>query len=136
MKLLYTTAVVLLLLSCIACGNSSTVNTPATQNMNGTWHFTAHSQSFGYVITGTANIQQTGSTIKGQTTVSGSPCADSASISGTVSGDSVTMELNENGDIVTFTGTLNSAFTSGSGSYAASLGCTNGDQGSWTATKE
>jgi len=136
MKMLTASGAILALLLAVACGGSSANNPPLSGSMTGTWTFTANSQSFGSIVSGTANVQQTGDTISGQATLVGSPCATTASISGTVSGKSVQMQLNENGDTVTFTGKLDSTFTYASGSYSASLGCTNADQGTWTANKQ
>jgi len=126
----------LALLLAVACGGSSASDPNPTASMTGTWIFTASSQSFGSIVSGTANIQQTGDTITGQATLVGTPCANSASISGTVSGKYVSLQLNENGDIVTITGTMDSAYTYAYGNYSASLGCTDGDQGTWTMSKQ
>lgn len=106
--------------------------------MTGTWNFTANSQTFNLTYVGTATLQQNGNAVSGQTTLSGSPCATSASISGTVSGNNLTMQLNENGELVNFNGTIDSGFASASGSFNAAMpfGCTDGDVGTWTATKQ
>lgn len=62
-------------------------------------------------------------------------CASSAALNGNVNRTHVTFSLNENGQSLNFdgsisaTGQLNGTYTSSSG------GCTNGDSGTWTATR-
>ena len=106
-------AVVALMLVSGCGGNGSSFQTPT---MTGRWSFSAHSQSFGDQYTGTATIQQTGSSITGSTTLSGLACAtQQASISGSVAGSNLTMQFDgysvtegPERDTMTFTGTLNS----------------------------
>lgn len=136
MKILAVSGAILALLLTVACGGTATNDPSLTPSMTGTWTFTSDSQISGSIVSGSASLQQNGTTISGEATLVGSPCATSASIAGTLNGNSLSMQLNENGDTVTFTGKLNSTFTSASGSYSASLGCTNADQGTWTASKQ
>jgi hypothetical protein len=105
--------------------------------LSGTWEFTGHSSTYGLTSTGTATIQQIGVSISGQVTLSGTPCASTAALSGTVSGNAVDFQLQEGLQAVSFTGTIAVSGTSMSGTYSApSGGCTNGDTGTWTATKK
>lgn len=131
-----TLAVLLLLLcGCLAgCGSSS--NSSSGPSLNGNWQITANSTAFGLTVTGSAVIHQSSSTITGSVTLSGTPCATTAALSGSISGSAVTLQLAEGTQPVNFTGTANSGMTSMSGSYTApSGGCTNGDFGTWSATK-
>jgi hypothetical protein len=136
MKILAASGAMLALLLAVSCGGSGSNDPSPTPSMTGTWTFTSNSQIYESIVSGSATLQQNGNTITGNATLVGSPCATSASITGTLYGNSLSMQLNENGDTVTFTGKLDSTFTSASGSYSASLGCTNADQGTWTASKQ
>jgi hypothetical protein len=124
---------VTLLCVCLAgCGSG----TSSSGSLSGNWQFTAHSSASGETFTGSAPIQQSGSSITGTVTLSGSPCATSATLSGSISGTTVTFQLELGDQPVNFTGTANSNLTSMSGNYTApSGGCTNGDYGTWSATK-
>jgi hypothetical protein len=119
------------LLSCGGGGGSSTPT--STASIAGTWQVAAHSNSFNFNVTGTATIQQSGSTLSGSVVMSGTPCASTAALSGSVSGNSVTFQLQEGTQTVTFTGTVSGNTMSGTYSGPAG-GCSNGDQGTWSAT--
>jgi hypothetical protein len=126
--------VILFLCGClVGCGGSSNSSSPS---LSGVWQFTAHSSASGSTFTGSGTLQQSGSSVSGSITLSGSPCATSATLSGGISGTTVTFQLELGDQPVNFTGTANSGLTSLSGNYTApSGGCTNGDYGTWSATK-
>jgi len=114
-----------------SCGGKS-----SSPTLSGTWQLTAVSTTFVLTVTGNGTIQQNGSSVTGQLTLSGTPCATTAALSGNISGTTVTLQLQENGQAVNLTGTANANFSSLSGNYTApSGGCTNGDSGTWSATK-
>jgi len=114
---------------------SVTVAVAPGASLTGTWQITGKSTAFGLTFTGTGTVQQTGSSVTGQITLSGSPCASTAALSGGIFGTTVTVQLLEGSQTVNFTGAANSGLTSISGTYTApSGGCTNGDYGTWTAT--
>jgi hypothetical protein len=119
----------------VSCGGGSMNNSPSSSpTLTGAWQFTATSTAFGLVVTGDGTLQQSGTSVTGEVTLSGTPCATDAALSGSVSGTAVTFQLQENGQPVNFTGTTNAGFNSMSGSYTApSGGCTNGDFGTWSA---
>ncbi|MGH8857647.1 MAG: hypothetical protein ACREXG_06415, partial [Polaromonas sp.] len=73
-------------------------------NIAGEWRITATSSLFGVTAIATGRIEQTGTSISGQLSISGTPCASSAPFTGTIAGTSITVNLNENGQIVTLTG--------------------------------
>jgi len=125
----------ILLCSLVGCGSSST-NSSSPLNLSGDWQITGHSTLFDFADTGSATIQQSGSSVTGTVTLSGTPCASTATLSGSISGTAVTVQIEEGDQPVNFTGTANAAGTSMSGNYTApSGGCTNGDYGTWSATK-
>ena len=131
--------ILVILASCLCvsgCGGGSTSNGTAS-SLSGTWQFSASSTLFvGNTTTGTATLTQSGNSVTGTVTLNGSPCATSGTLNGSVSGSTFTFTVQEESQAVTFTGQLNSGFTSASGDYIAPAGgCTNGDQGNWTATK-
>jgi hypothetical protein len=124
---------IILICSLMACGSGSNSN---SNPLSGTWQFTGHSEASGSTFTGTAAIQQNGNSLGGTITLDGSPCGTSATISGSVSGTAVTIDEDLNGQQVNLSGMLNAQNTSMSGNYTApSGGCTNGDYGTWSATK-
>ncbi len=109
----------------------------APSTLTGTWQFTAVSSIFPITTTGTGTLQQNGTSVTGQLTLSGTPCATTAALTGTINGTNLTFQLNENGQPVSFTGTANANLTSASGNYSAQAGgCTSGDFGTWTAAKQ
>ncbi|MGB2602659.1 MAG: hypothetical protein WBC78_03635 [Candidatus Sulfotelmatobacter sp.] len=133
---------VLLLCGClVGCGSSSA-------NLTGNWQFTLKSSANGNTYTGMASITQSSSPVDssgagslermvtGTMNFANDPCATAAPLSGTISGSNVILTATEDGQLVSLTGSVNAAFTAMSGSYSASLGgCTNGDFGSWAASK-
>lgn len=129
----------------LLCGGLAGCGSSAA-NLTGTWQFTFKSSAYGNTYTGTASITQGGyvnslgsgreHTITGTVNLTNAPCATTAPLSGTISNLSVILTITEAPESVSLTGVVNSAFTAMSGSYAAPLGgCTNGDFGSWAATK-
>lgn len=124
-------AIAVAVLFLAGCGSSS------HPNMTGNWTFVVTSTAFGGSGTGVVALTQSGSSISGTLNFSGgTPCAASPSLTGTVSGTNLSLQLNENGQTVSLTGTANSSFSAASGDYTAPAGgCTNGDFGTWTATK-
>jgi hypothetical protein len=130
-----TLGILFLLCSIAGCGGGSN-SSPTGISLAGNWLFTAHSQASGETFTGSAPLQQNGTSISGTIKLSGSPCATSATLSGSISGTAVTFQVELGDQPVNFSGTSNSGGTSMSGSYTApSGGCTNGDFGMWSATK-
>jgi hypothetical protein len=132
------TAVVLTvaILALVGCGGSSTQQALAPLNLTGNWQFSAHS-NLGLTFTGAAALQQTGSSVTGQVTLSGDPCALSAALVGTVTGSAFNFQLQEGSQSVAFTGTISGSGTGVSGTYSApSGGCTQGDIGTWSAIKQ
>ncbi len=104
-------------------------------NLSGTWQFVIHSNS-GTTATGTGTLTQNGTSLTGQLALSGAPCATTAAFTGAISGTTLNFQLQEGNQPVVFTGSVSVNGTSGSGHYAASSGgCTNGDTGTWSATK-
>jgi hypothetical protein len=129
---------VLLLCGCLAgCGSAP--------SLTGNWQFTLKSSVNGNTYTGTASIQQTSGTVgseggsdpvSGTVNLSNAPCGTAAPLSGTISGSSVVLTITEGGHPISLTGSVNAAFTAMSGDYTESYGgCTNGDFGSWAASK-
>jgi len=118
----------------LSCGGGSG---NSSQTVSGNWQFTSTSMAFfGNGTSGTATLTQNGSSVSGTVTLTGTPCATSGSLSGTVSGSTFNFTLQEGSQSVSFVGQLNSVFTEATGTYTAPAGgCTNGDQGTWTATK-
>lgn len=118
--------------ACGGGGNSS--STPVS--IAGNWQFTGKSTKFEYTYTAAGQINQTGQSVSGTLTLSGSPCAQTADFSGTLSGTSLSVTVDENGQNVSFTGTVSTDGNSASGTYTApSGGCTNGDTGTWSGSR-
>jgi hypothetical protein len=88
----YAAIAVVALMFVSGCGGSSS----QAPTMTGTWNFSSNSQSLGSQYSGTATIQQTGSSITGSTPLSGLICATQASISGSIAGTNLTMQFNLN----------------------------------------
>lgn len=129
-------AVLLAFLSGCGGGSSSSSQQSAPVNLAGNWQFTAKSTPFGITVVGNGSIQQNGSSISGQLSLSGTPCATTASLSGTITGTSLNFQIQEGSQPVSFTGTAAANGSSASGTYTApSGGCTNGDFGTWTGTR-
>ena len=130
---LTTGLLILLALTLVACGSSSSLS---SQTVDGTWNFEFTSSALGGAsYTGSVILTQNGSKITGTMTLANAPCATSAPLTGTVSGSNVSFQITEGGQVVTLNGTINSVFSSMSGTYtAAPGGCLNGDHGSWAAS--
>jgi hypothetical protein len=134
---------VLLLCGCLAgCGSRS------APNLTGNWQFTLKSSANGSTYNGTASITQSGPDqsegagglermVNGTLNFANNPCATSAPLSGTINGSNVILSVIEGGQPVSLTGSVNAASTAMSGDYTAPVGagCTNGDFGSWAASK-
>jgi hypothetical protein len=134
---------VLLLCGCLAvCAPSS------GPNLTGSWQFTLKSSVDGNTYTGTVSIKQSSSPVDsygagsreymviGTMNLANEPCATSAPLSGTISGSNVILTVTENEQPVSLTGNVSAASAAMSGNYTAQLGgCTNGDFGSWVASK-
>jgi hypothetical protein len=133
---------ILLFSVCLAgCGGGGSAS--SSSSMTGNWQFTATSTPFGVVTTGTGSLQQNkyNSSFSGQLSLTGTPCATSASLSGYVGGvvngeQTLIFQIQEGSQELSFNGTTNVTFSSAAGTYTApSGGCTNGDFGTWSATK-
>jgi len=122
----------ILLLTLLACGSLSL---PTPQTVNGTWNFEVTSSAIGGTsYTGSAQLNQTGNNIKGTVTFKNAPCATSGSLTGTASGLAVSFQITEGSQVITLIGTINTVYSSMSGTYTAPPGgCLNGDYGSWAA---
>src|SRR6516164_2428017 len=84
-----------------ACGGGSS---SAPVNLAGNWQFTGQSTVFVDLnFVGTAALQQTGSSISGNLSLSGSPCATTAALSGSLSGTSVSFQIEEGNQANQFT---------------------------------
>jgi len=131
MKTLILVVAALFAVGCSGSGSGS--SGPGVINMAGSWNF-ATSSARG-TTTGTGTLAQSGSSISGTLALTGA-CAASAPLSATLSGTNISATLTENGQVVTLSGTVASTGSSASGSYtSAAGGCTNGDAGTWTATR-
>ncbi len=121
------------LAACGGCGGSS--QSAQVLNLGGFWQ-TSTISALGYDTFLAGNLTQTGSRISGTLTIYGSPCATSGTLTGTISGSTVTMSLTEGLQIASLTGTATSDGNSITGTYQTpSGGCTNGDSGTFTATR-
>jgi hypothetical protein len=127
----------LLMVVTVGCGGggSGSSQGSAVLNLAGTWQASTNS-ALGYNTFLSGTLTQTGNQISGTMSISGSPCASSGALSGSVSGLSVTMSLIEGSQSISLSGTAAQDGNSMTGTYQApSGGCTNGDYGTWTATK-
>jgi hypothetical protein len=116
-----------------ACGNG---NTTKASNLTGTWAFTAQSMPFNYTFTGSAIIQQTNQALMGTMTLVGSPCGTVETLQGSFVNNEVTLQEFSGSTLATLIGNFNKD-GSISGKYTSPLvGCTNGDFGTWKATKQ
>jgi hypothetical protein len=123
------------LLACILAIGCGGGRIPPSASLAGTWQFNANS-SFGYTFTGNVTFIQSGSAVSGQINLNGSSCGTIGAISGSISGRTVTLQMMESGQAINMNGNANSSLTSLSGNYTAPSGsCTNGDSGTWSATK-
>jgi outer membrane biogenesis lipoprotein LolB len=125
----------MLLLLCVVlpgCGNNSS----SGPNLTGSWQFTVTSSANGNTYNGSASITQSSTSVSGTVTFSNDPCATAAPLAGSISGTSLSLQVTEGTQVVDLTGTVNSGSTAMSGTYSApSGGCTEGDFGSWAASK-
>ena len=107
--------------------------------MAGTWLFTLTSDDTLNQVLATANLSQSGNEISGNVAFSGNgsgvSCNSVTSVVGALQGNGLQLEFVESQNAAELTGTVNLAFTSGSGTYTAdesSCFQTVGS-GSWTA---
>jgi hypothetical protein len=116
----------------LGCGGST------TPSVYGPWQFTLTSAaSPGSSFTGNTTLAAGGIGITGTMTFTNNPCASSALLAAGISGPNVLFQITEGNQVVTLTGTINSAYTAMSGSYTSTAGgCTNGDIGAWTASRD
>jgi hypothetical protein len=86
--------------------------------MAGTWLFSLTSGVSLNQVLATANLKQSGSEITGTVTFSGSiSCNADTSVLGTLKGNALHVQFVQSQSIADLTGTVNLAFTSGSGTY-------------------
>ncbi len=72
-----------LITSLVLTGCGSGIN-PAHATLTGTWNYSIQSQLFQTTQTGTASLQQTGTQVNGNASLSASPCTDFVTISRTI----------------------------------------------------
>lgn len=109
-------------------------NPPPT--VTGNWGFTAWSSLYPVVSSGSGTLQQNGTSVTGQFTMSGSPCATYVTLNGTLTGTTFVFNVQEGSQSVTFVGTISMDLTFAQGTYYAPTGgCTAGDYGTWMAWK-
>ena len=126
---------VAILAGCGGGSGGSSSQSATVLNLAGNWQAST-SSNLGYNTFLSGTLTQTGNQISGNMSISGSPCAFSGMLSGTVSGSSVTLSLTEGSQSVSLTGTATQDGNSMTGTYQApSGGCTNGDSGTFTATR-
>jgi len=107
--------------------------------MAGTWLFTLTSDASLSQVLATANLSQSGNEITGTVGFSGNgsgvSCKSVTSISGTLQGIDLQLQFVESQSIANLAGTINLAFTSGSGTYTVDDGsCLQvAGSGSWSA---
>jgi hypothetical protein len=113
-------------------------DTLSAESLTGVWSFTSHSTVYGDQSSGSGELIQNGNSLTGQFNFTGDQCASSADVTGTVNGSAISISLNEGGQLVTFTGTIVVGnYNSVSGTYTSPLGgCTKGDAGTWTGTRQ
>ena len=113
---------------------------PNATAMGGTWLFRINSSSSGIIIL-TVNLQQHGSQITGQATVTASatPCGTAATVVGNLLGNTLNLDVAQYQTQLFLVGTVNSTFTNAQGTYTSSGSGAcflNGDFGSWSAVFE
>ena len=135
MKVRTTALILLFSLAVAGCGGGGVISTPPL-NVAGTWSGTwASSRGSGGTVQ--AVISQSGTSLSGTATVTGSPCFTSGSISGSVSGNNVAFGvLFGGGQQANFSAAVGSGGTSMSGTYSVSGGACSGDTGSFNLTKQ
>lgn len=133
----FTTSVLILCLGLSACSGGGGSNQQSGQLLNLTGYWQANTISnLGYNTSLSGHVIQSGNQISGTMTVVGSPCATSSALSGTIAGMSVALSLMEGVQSVSFSGTVSADGNSITGTYQApAAGCTNGDSGTFTATR-
>lgn len=103
-------------------------------NLSGSWQGTWSSilGVGGFII---ASITQTGSVLSGTVAIGSSPCFSNGTFSGSFVGTTVVLNsVFASDQRVNFSGTVNTAGTSMSGTYVAVGGFCDGDSGTWGAT--
>lgn len=119
-----------------ACGGGGGNSNTTAVSIAGNWQITVSSTKFDSSGTASGQINQTGSSVSGTLSLSGTPCAQTAAFSGTLNGTSLNATLNESGQNVSLTGTVTTDGNSGNGAYTTpSGGCTNGDAGTWSGSR-
>ena len=129
-----TSALALIYCAClVSCSGGTNVG----QSLSGPWKFTSTSTAAdGGSIAGTFILTQTGSSVTGSVILTGTPCATSTSLTGNISQSTIGFFVLEGSQSVNFAGQVNDGFTTISGNYSApDGGCTNGDHGTWSASK-
>jgi len=120
----------------LGCGGSSSSNSSSGPNLTGNWQFSVTSSANGSTDSGTVSITQNSTSVSGTVNFNDDPCATTAPLAGSIRGSSLNFQLTEGSQTAELTGTVNSSFTAMSGTYTTpSGGCTNGDFGSWAASK-
>ena len=138
-SVLFAHLVLILCLGLSGCGGGGssqggTQNAPVL-NLAGNWQASTIS-NLGVNTFLSGALAQTGSQVTGTMSISGSPCASSGTLSGTVNGSRVSMSLTEGAQSVSLNGTASQDGNSITGTYQApSGGCTNGDSGTFSATR-
>ena len=66
-----------------------------TINMAGTWQLNSQSSLYGINSTANGQLLQSGSSLSGSLTITGTPCASRSTFSGILTGNRLTMDLNE-----------------------------------------
>lgn len=107
--------------------------------MAGTWLFTLTSDASLSQVLATANLSQSGDQITGKVGFSGDgsgvSCNSVTSVLGTLQGNGLQLQFADSQSVARLTGTINLAFTSGSGTYTVDDGsCLQvAGSGSWSA---
>jgi uncharacterized protein (TIGR03437 family) len=120
---------------------SSCCGVAQAQNMSGTWQINARSTVYSIQTAATGQITQTGTGVVAQLNITGSVCATVGAGNGTLTGSTLNLEMTEanqslNCELVQFAGTVSADGNSASGTYSTpSIGCTNGDRGTWSGTR-
>jgi uncharacterized protein (TIGR03437 family) len=116
--------------------NTATFTVNPAASMAGYWQITTTSSEGNGQTIIEGRINQTGTTLSGTMTIIGSICATSGTFTGTINGNLLTLGLAGGQLSVAAGGTLSADGTSASGTYdTPSLGCTEGDYGTWTGTR-
>ena len=117
-------------------GSSPTTPSSPTGSLTGSWTGTWTSAR-GAGGSMTASLTQSGTSLTGAVSSTGSPCLTTGNVSGTVSGGSVTIgAVFGVSQQVNFTGSVNTAWSNVNGQYSVSGGLCAGDAGTWTISKQ